>query len=56
MQASESIEDGIVKWFNNAKGWGFISRGADGSDPFVVEPNRTMMALRTLDSGAVRTD
>lgn len=27
-------ETGIVKWFNNTKGFGFISR-ADGTDVFV---------------------
>ena len=27
------METGLVKWFNNAKGWGFIA-GRDGSDVF----------------------
>lgn len=29
------MRDGLVKWFNNAKGYGFISREADSADVFV---------------------
>ncbi len=51
MQASDSFEDGIVKWFNNAKGWGFISRGTDGSDVFVHYSQISGDGYRTLKQG-----
>ena len=34
MRLGWGMEVGSVKWFNNAKGWGFIT-GSDGSDVFV---------------------
>jgi CspA family cold shock protein len=52
MQASDQIvEDGVVKWFNNAKGWGFISRGTDGSDVFVHYSQIAGDGYRTLKQG-----
>ncbi|NLY92488.1 MAG: cold shock domain-containing protein [Myxococcales bacterium] len=44
------MESGTVKWFNNAKGWGFISRG-DGSDVFVHYSNIEGEGYRTLRQG-----
>ena len=44
------MELGTVKWFNNAKGWGFISRN-DGSDVFVHYSNIEGGGYRTLRQG-----
>ena len=44
------MEFGSVKWFNNAKGWGFISR-EDGSDVFVHYSQITGNGYRTLRQG-----
>ncbi len=46
--AAEEI--GTVKWFNNAKGWGFISR-QDGSDVFVHYSQIGGDGYRTLRQG-----
>lgn len=44
------MEVGTVKWFNNAKGWGFISRD-DGSDVFVHYTQIEGEGYRTLKQG-----
>src|SRR5947209_1358235 len=44
-------EKGIVKWFNAAKGYGFIQR-SDGDDVFVHFSAIQMNGYRTLDEGA----
>ena len=44
------METGTVKWFNNAKGWGFIA-AADGSDVFVHYSQITGEGYRTLREG-----
>lgn len=41
---------GTVKWFNNAKGWGFI-RQDDGPDVFVHYSQITGEGFRTLEEG-----
>ncbi|MGB5813140.1 MAG: cold shock domain-containing protein [Polyangiales bacterium] len=41
---------GLVKWFNNAKGWGFIA-GEDGSDIFVHYSQISGDGYRTLRPG-----
>lgn len=44
------MEVGTVKWFNNAKGWGFISR-FDGSDVFVHYSQIEGDGYKTLRQG-----
>lgn len=44
------LEIGVVKWFNNAKGWGFLSR-QDGSDVFVHYSQIDGDGYRTLKQG-----
>jgi CspA family cold shock protein len=51
-QAGDEVvrEKGIVKWFNNAKGYGFIQR-ASGEDVFVHFSAIAMSGYRSLDNG-----
>lgn len=44
------MQNGIVKWFNNAKGYGFISLN-DGTDVFVHYSNIEGNGFRTLRQG-----
>ena len=44
------METGLVKWFNNAKGWGFIA-ARDGSDVFVHYSQIHGDGYRTLREG-----
>ena len=43
---------GTVKWFNDAKGYGFISRQSDGADVFVHYSSISGDGFRTLVQGA----
>ncbi len=43
-------ETGTVKWFSNAKGYGFISRDM-GEDVFVHHTSVQAEGFRTLDEG-----
>jgi len=42
---------GTVKWFNDAKGYGFISRAEDGRDVFVHYSSIEGDGFRTLTQG-----
>jgi cold shock protein len=43
-------ETGTVKWFDNAKGWGFVTR-ASGDDIFVHYSSVRGEGFRTLEDG-----
>ena len=43
---------GIVKWFNDAKGYGFLQDNAGGKDIFVHHSAIQMDGYRTLEEGA----
>ena len=43
-------QEGIVKWFNNAKGFGFIERDGE-PDVFVHHSAISMDGFRTLNQG-----
>jgi cold shock protein len=45
------MEQGIVKWFNDAKGYGFISRQNGGGDVFVHFSAIAANGFRSLQEG-----
>jgi CspA family cold shock protein len=50
LQESKVVEQGTVKWFNNAKGFGFISREG-APDVFVHHTAIMAEGFRTLSEG-----
>lgn len=42
---------GTVKWFNNTKGFGFITPDEGGDDLFIHYSNIQMEGYRSLDEG-----
>ncbi|MCL4170524.1 UNVERIFIED_CONTAM: hypothetical protein GTU68_041630 [Idotea baltica] len=45
------MKNGVVKWFNNAKGYGFILAEEDQSDVFVHYSSIEMNGYKTLKAG-----
>ncbi|MGI9569026.1 MAG: cold-shock protein [Desulfobulbia bacterium] len=45
------MAEGTVKWFNDAKGFGFISQN-DGDDVFVHHSSIQADGFKTLEEGA----
>ncbi len=45
------MQTGVVKWFNNAKGYGFVLADEDGKDVFAHYSAIEMEGYRTLRAG-----
>jgi|TARA_B100000700_G_scaffold58431_1_gene63461 CspA family cold shock protein len=45
------VKEGTVKWFNDAKGYGFITPSDGGRDLFVHMSNIQMDGFKTLKEG-----
>lgn len=45
------MDTGTVKWFNENKGFGFITPDAGGDDLFVHHSNIAMSGFRALQTG-----
>lgn len=51
LEGSSSMAHGTVKWFNNAKGFGFIRPEDGGEDIFAHYSTIQMDGYRTLKAG-----
>lgn len=47
----KKVDTGIVKWFNEKKGFGFIVPDAGGEDLFIHQSNIVSDGFRTLMEG-----
>ncbi len=45
------MQQGVVKWFNNQKGYGFITKNEDGKDLFVHYSDITGDGYKSLEEG-----
>ncbi len=50
-QKEEQMASGTVKWFNDAKGFGFISQDGGGEDVFVHHTAIQAEGFRSLQEG-----
>ncbi len=48
---SQNTSTGVVKWFNNAKGYGFITVDGEGTDVFVHYSGVVGSGYRSLEEG-----
>jgi len=48
---SQDIETGKVKWFNDEKGYGFITPDDGSNDLFIHHTNIVVRGYRTLEEG-----
>ncbi|XWT81855.1 cold-shock protein [Mycoplasma sp. 06067-C1-B144P-99-0482-3] len=46
-----NMSTGIVKWFNDEKGFGFITNDSDNKDVFVYFANININGYKTLEQG-----
>ena len=45
------MANGIVKWFNDSKGYGFIEQEGDGPDVFVHHSSINATGFKSLNEG-----
>ncbi|MFO7559004.1 MAG: cold-shock protein [Desulfobacterales bacterium] len=45
------MANGIVKWFNDSKGYGFIEQEGDGPDVFVHHSSINAAGFKSLNEG-----